>query len=167
MPRHIHSSRDVFFGPVCTIIYRYGAYGPDMFYSKEDIEDIVAYATVHGVRVVPELDVPAHTWAGWEWGPDAGLGELVLCGSGWIRGRKVDWATKAMEPPAGQLNVVNEHVYHILSDLYEDLVEMFGGPDIMHLGGDEVCMRMHVCAWALVWVLVCARARSCLSLCVV
>ena len=31
------------------------------FYSPDDIAGVIAYATDRGVRVVPEVDVPAHS----------------------------------------------------------------------------------------------------------
>ena len=119
-------------------VTRHGAYGPGLYYSTGDIARVVEHATALGVRVVPELDVPAHAWAGWQWGPAAGLGELVLCGSDWTGDRQVPWSTRGPEPPTGQLNIANPHVHRILADLYLDLVQAFGGPDLFHLGGDEV-----------------------------
>ena len=44
----------------------FGAYSPEMTYNKWDVEDIVRYAARRGVRVLPELDSPAHVGAGWE-----------------------------------------------------------------------------------------------------
>ena len=38
-----------------------GAYGALQSYSQGDIKNLVAHANARGVRVVPELDMPAHT----------------------------------------------------------------------------------------------------------
>ena len=69
------------------------------------------------------------------------LGELVTCFG-------LDWedesGTLAAEPPAGQLNPVNENVYKILEDLYLDFIEAFtpmhskDSLSLFHMGGDEV-----------------------------
>jgi N-acetyl-beta-hexosaminidase len=40
---------------------------PPLTYSRRDVQDLVSFAAMRGVRVVPELDVPAHT-AAWRWG---------------------------------------------------------------------------------------------------
>ena len=32
-----------------------------------------------GIRVIPELDAPAHAGAGWNFGEKAGKGKLTLC----------------------------------------------------------------------------------------
>jgi hypothetical protein len=37
-----------------------GAYAPEATYSHADLEDVVRYANARGIRVVPELDMPAH-----------------------------------------------------------------------------------------------------------
>ena len=44
----------------------YGAYRPDMVYTKENVMDIVDYAAARGIMVIPELDAPAHVGAGWQ-----------------------------------------------------------------------------------------------------
>ena len=67
----------------------YGAYSARQVYRPQEIQDLVRYAQVRGVKIVPEFDGgcldnffissflvdhlrfvgPAHTGAGWEWGP--------------------------------------------------------------------------------------------------
>jgi hypothetical protein len=48
-------------------------------YTPEIIKDIVEYARVRGVRVLPELDAPAHVGNGWQFGEREGMGRLALC----------------------------------------------------------------------------------------
>lgn len=114
----------------------YGAYSPSQVYRPEDIRDIVRYATVRGVKVIPEFDAPAHVGSGWEWGETYGMGQLALCIN------KEPWANYCVEPPCGQLNPVNDHIYPILGDIYKDMSELFRS-DIFHMGGDEV----HMSCW--------------------
>lgn len=57
----------------------YGAYSPSQVYSPSDVRDIVEFARVRGVRVLPEFDAPSHVGHGWEWGEEQGLGKLVVC----------------------------------------------------------------------------------------
>ena len=40
-------------------------FGPGMVYSKLDVAKIINYALTRGVRVIPEIDSPGHTWS---WG---------------------------------------------------------------------------------------------------
>ena len=57
----------------------HGAYSPRKVYTPKDIREIVDYAKVRGVRVLPEFDAPAHVGNGWQFGEAAGLGRLAVC----------------------------------------------------------------------------------------
>jgi hypothetical protein len=48
-------------------------------YRPEVIKEIVEYAQLRGVRVMPELDAPAHVGNGWQFGEMEGMGRLALC----------------------------------------------------------------------------------------
>ena len=48
------------------------------------------------------------------------------------------WQSYCVEPPCGQLNVVEENTYKILSEIYKEFVNLFGPLDLFHYGGDEV-----------------------------
>lgn len=39
----------------------YGAYRADKIYSVQQIKDVVGYAKQRGIKVIPELDQPAHS----------------------------------------------------------------------------------------------------------
>lgn len=39
---------------------KYGAYSPTQIYMPKDIKDLVLYAKLRGVKIIPELDAPAH-----------------------------------------------------------------------------------------------------------
>ncbi len=119
----------------------YGAYGQDSVYYKDEIKGLVMYSRQRGVLLLPEFDGPGHASQGWQFGSDANLGNLVSCfNSPW----EDESGTLAAEPPAGQLNPVNENVYKILDDLYLDFVEAFTPMyskeplRLFHMGGDEV-----------------------------
>jgi beta-hexosaminidase Fdl len=58
---------------------RYGAYSSSEIYTHDDIKSIVDFAQIRGIQVIPEIDAPAHSGNGWDWGPSKGLGELSLC----------------------------------------------------------------------------------------
>ena len=121
---------------------RFGAYNADTVYYKDEVKGLVMYARQRGVLLLPEFDAPAHASYGWQFGPEANLGHLVTCfGQNW----EDDYGGHlAAEPPAGQLNPLNENVYKILGELYKDLLEAFTPVHskeplkIFHLGGDEV-----------------------------
>ncbi|XP_026315607.1 chitooligosaccharidolytic beta-N-acetylglucosaminidase [Hyposmocoma kahamanoa] len=102
-----------------------GAYTPSKVYTRKVMEEIVEYAHARGIRVLAEIDAPAHVGEGWQ---DTGL---TVC-------FKVEpWNEYCVEPPCGQFNPIKEELYDYLEDLYTDIAEIFK-PDIFHIGGDEV-----------------------------
>ncbi|XP_046621554.1 probable beta-hexosaminidase fdl isoform X3 [Neodiprion virginianus] len=111
---------------------RWGAFSGDQVYSPEDVKDLVDYAKVRGIRVLIEIDAPAHAGAGWQWGAENGFGELALCVD------QQPWSAYCGEPNCGQLNPFNEHSYKILEGLYRELLDITELRDIIHIGGDEV-----------------------------
>ncbi|XP_014364586.2 probable beta-hexosaminidase fdl [Papilio machaon] len=114
---------------------QHGAYGPGAVYTTEEVQAVVRRARLRGIRVLLEVDAPAHVGRAWAWGPQAGLGNLAFC-------VEVEpWSAYCGEPPCGQLNPRNPHVYEILERIYAEIIELTGVDDIFHLGGDEVSER--------------------------
>ncbi|XP_046742944.1 chitooligosaccharidolytic beta-N-acetylglucosaminidase [Diprion similis] len=105
----------------------YGAYSPNKVYSHDDVKEIVDYGLLHGVRVLPEFDAPAHVGEGWQWVGD----NTTVCF------KAEPWLKYCVEPPCGQLNPASDRVYEILGGIYKDMITDFD-PDIFHMGGDEV-----------------------------
>ncbi|XP_050352158.1 probable beta-hexosaminidase fdl [Nymphalis io] len=114
---------------------QHGAYGPGAVYTTDDVRAIVRKARLRGIRVLIEVDAPAHVGRAWTWGPGAGLGHLAHCVE------LEPWSTYCGEPPCGQLNPRNPHVYSLLELIYTEIIQLTGVDDIFHLGGDEVSER--------------------------
>lgn len=110
---------------------QYGSYSDRKIYTHQDVRKIVEHGKLRGVRVLPEFDQPAHVGNGWQWGEMHGLGQLAVCVN------REPWQMYCVEPPCGQLNVVNKEIYPILYKIYEEYHSLFE-PDIFHAGGDEV-----------------------------
>ncbi|KAJ0960575.1 hypothetical protein J5N97_001568 [Dioscorea zingiberensis] len=110
-----------------------GSYGAKMRYSVDDIKMIVEYGMQHGVRVVPEIDTPAHTgsWA-------KAYPEIVACADMfWMPAGKTWPERLAAEPGTGQLNPLNPKTYEVIQNIINDMVTLF--PDsFYHAGADEV-----------------------------
>lgn len=115
---------------------KYGAYASDKVYSIADVEGIVRYAKNRGIRVIIEIDAPAHAGLGWQWGRDAGLGDLAVCVN------KQPWAKYCIQPPCGQLNPVNSRTILLLKEVYKT-VQRVNPNEMLHMGGDEV----HLGCW--------------------
>ncbi|KAJ2453490.1 Glucosamine-6-phosphate isomerase (Glucosamine-6-phosphate deaminase) (GNPDA) (GlcN6P deaminase) [Coemansia sp. RSA 2424] len=104
-----------------------GAYAANMQYSYEDVHDIVEYARVRGIRVIPEFDMPGHTYI-------VGLSkpEIMSCLK-----KQPNWDHFAAEPPSGQLNIAKPAAADFAADIVNEYAKLF--PDnVFHLGGDEV-----------------------------
>ncbi|XP_050587198.1 beta-hexosaminidase subunit beta-like [Bombus affinis] len=100
-----------------------GAYHPSMVYTLNDIQTIVDYARLRGIRVMPEFDTPGHTRS---WG----LAHPELLTTCYDNGGKPNGKL-------GPMNPTNPQLYEFLSRLFAEIVQVF--PDqYVHLGGDEV-----------------------------
>lgn len=113
-------------------MYRFGAYSPEKIYSYEQIKDLLRYALVRGIRIIMEIDSPAHMGYGWQWGKDAGYGDMITCLA------NHPWWKYCVQPPCGQVNPLNKNVYTLLGKLYNDIVTIFPKGETFHMGGDEV-----------------------------
>ncbi|CAG7836289.1 unnamed protein product [Allacma fusca] len=113
---------------------KYGAYSASQIYMPKDVKELVLYARLRGVKILPEFDAPAHAGNGWQWGPLEGIGELALCVNA------EPWRNYCGQPPCGQLNPLNNYTYLVLGEIYKDMLELFDR-DIFHMGGDEVFLQ--------------------------
>lgn len=101
------------------------AYSPEEVYSTKDIKTIIQYGQSRGVRVILEIDMPAHTATIGESHPD-----YMICTDEF-------WAAYSAEPPAGQLNPINKDAFKLVKDIVKDATDLF--PDsYYHTGGDEI-----------------------------
>lgn len=113
----------------------YGAYSEEKVYRTSEIESVIKYAKYRGIRVILELDSPAHAGHGFNWGPDFGLGNLAVCVD------EQPWRKSCIQPNCGQLNPANPNIYSVLKDIYQDIYDFKEVDEFLHLGGDEVFMN--------------------------
>ncbi|KRF82242.1 uncharacterized protein Dvir_GJ18889, isoform B [Drosophila virilis] len=111
---------------------RYGAYSNAQTYSRIDAVNLVKYARLRGIRIMMEIDGPSHAGNGWQWGPSAGLGNMSVCLN------QAPWRNYCVQPPCGQLNPLNDHMYAVLKEILEDVAELGAPEETIHMGGDEV-----------------------------
>jgi hexosaminidase len=96
-----------------------------LYYTQDEIRDLIAYARDRGIRVVPEFDMPGHSTAWFVGHPE------LASGNGPYRiERKWGIFDPAMDP-------TNEKVYKFLDEFIGEMAKLF--PDhFFHIGGDEV-----------------------------
>ncbi len=94
------------------------------YYTQQQIKEVISYAGDRGIRVIPEFDVPGHATA-------------ILTAYPEIASKNESYT---IERNAGifdpTLDPTNEKTYEVLSDLFEEITQLF--PDeYVHIGGDE------------------------------
>jgi hexosaminidase len=96
-----------------------------LYYTQDEVRDLIAYARDRGIRVVPEFDMPGHSTAWFVGYPDlaSGLGPYQI-------ERKWGVFDPAMDP-------TEERTYKFLDSFIGEMAKLF--PDqYFHIGGDEV-----------------------------
>jgi hexosaminidase len=108
------------------------AYSAREQYSQADISSVITYARARGIRVIPEVDMPGHASSGWkEVDPN-----IVACENSWWSND--DWPHHtAVEPNPGQLEILNNKTYEVVSNVYKELSSMFTD-NVFHIGADEI-----------------------------
>jgi hexosaminidase len=96
-----------------------------LFYTQDEIREVVGYAMGRGIRVVPEFDMPGHTTS---WFP--GYPELASAPGPYSIGRTWGVFDPAMDP-------TREETYQFLDGFLGEMTALFPDP-YFHIGGDEV-----------------------------
>lgn len=112
-----------------------------LYYTQEEIRNIVKYADERGILIVPEIDVPGHGSAILTAFPEIGSKVITLTGGTSeknIQGTAI--STYGIERNAGifspTLDPSNPKTYKILSELFDEVCPLFPGA-YFHIGGDE------------------------------
>ena len=96
-----------------------------LYYTQDEIRDLIAYARDRGIRVVPEFDMPGHSTAWF-----VGHPELASGPGPYQIERKWGVFDPAIDP-------TNEKTYKFLDEFVAEMTKLF--PDhYFHIGGDEV-----------------------------
>lgn len=109
-----------------------GAFTERETYTIQDLADVVKYGKERGVRIVPELEAPGHGSAGWLQVNSL----LVACANAWWSNDNMKFKV-ANEPPAGQLEILNDELYDVIKGVYDELSEVFSD-NVFHVGADEL-----------------------------
>ncbi|HET7038644.1 MAG TPA: beta-N-acetylhexosaminidase, partial [Gemmatimonadales bacterium] len=123
---HWHLTEDQGFRVESRVAPRLHAMGSDgLYYTQDQIREIVAYAADRGIRVVPEFDVPGHTTA-WL----VGHPELAAAPGPYVIERRWGVFDPTLDP-------TKDTVYAFLDAFLEEMTSLFPD-DFLHIGGDEV-----------------------------
>ena len=99
------------------------------FYTQEQIKEIIAYAQSRFITIIPEIEMPAHSWTAINIFP-----ELSCTGKAY---KKPDSIAFANTSPycAG-----NEKTFEFIENVLDEVINLFPS-EYIHIGGDEASKR--------------------------
>ncbi|CAD8158974.1 unnamed protein product [Paramecium octaurelia] len=97
----------------------------DGFFTKQDVQEIIEYASIRAVQIIPEVDTPAHVHS---WGISPDLQSIVIT---------CDTNIKQY----GQLDPTLDQTYEVLTSILQDIDDMFHKVQFIHFGGDEASIQ--------------------------
>lgn len=103
--------------------YNGDKYGP-FYYTQDDIREIVAYAGLHNIEVIPEIEFPGHSLSALVPFPE------LSCSGGPFRSEQVFGYEENV------FCVGNENVYKFMQDVLTEVAALFPS-EYIHIGGDE------------------------------
>ena len=105
-----------------------GAYAPHLYWSAQDLDDVLSYAYARGIEPIVEIDSPGH------------LSSVAYSNPDLVAAFNVQpWGNDCAEPPCGTIQLNNPKVYKFFDDVYSDLLPRTSKySKRFHSGGDEV-----------------------------
>lgn len=121
---HLHLTNDQGWRVECKAYPKLHRQHGDEYFSQEELREIVSYAAVRGVEIVPEIDMPGHVSALLAAYPEYSCSkeqvQLAVCGG--------------IYPKI--LCAGNEDTYQFVEKILDEMCELFPGRRF-HIGGDE------------------------------
>ncbi len=123
---HWHLSEDQGFRAESKKFPKLQTLGSDgLYYTQDEIRDLIAYARDRGIRVVPEFDMPGHSTSWFVGHPELASGPGPY---------QIERKWGIFDPA---MDLTNEKTYKFLDELVAEMTKIF--PDhYFHIGGDEV-----------------------------
>ena len=91
---------------------------PDRHYSFEELKDLEAYASLRGITLIPEIDIPGHA-------------------SSIVKAYPEIFGIEAIDENPWTVNMGKEEVYEALAAIFGEITPIFKSTPIIHIGGDE------------------------------
>lgn len=105
------------------------------FYTQEELKELVRYAAERHIEIVPEIDIPGHSWP-----VLINYPELAVCSNlypDYIMPFTETYHVWGSQFTPNTLDPTKEAVYQFLEDIFTEVAAIFPGKYI-HFGGDEV-----------------------------
>lgn len=110
-------------------VYEHKRYGG--FYTRKEVKEVITYAAVRGITIIPEVDIPGHSRATITAYPELSTNPASAWGVA---------ATWGMYNRQNNVLAPNPATFEFLQKIFHEIADLFPSPYI-HLGGDE-CSRM-------------------------
>jgi hexosaminidase len=110
-------------------VYEHKRYGG--FYTRAEVKDIIAYAAIRGITIIPEIDVPGHSRATITAYPELSTDPANKWGVAYTWGM-FNRQNNVLAPSVA--------TFEFLRTVFHEIADLFPSPYI-HLGGDE-CSKM-------------------------
>ena len=122
---HWHLTEDQGFRVESKKLPKLTAMGSDgLFYTQDQVKDVIAYAAARGIRVVPEFDMPGHSTSWF-----VGYPQYASAKGPYQIERRFGIFDPAFNP-------ADERVYKFLDTFLGEMAKLFPD-DYIHIGGDE------------------------------
>jgi hexosaminidase len=123
---HLHLTEDQGFRVESKVFPKLQELGSDgMYFTQDQIKDLVVYAADRGIRVVPEFDLPGHSTSWFVAYP-----EYASAPGSYAIERNFGVFAPTFDP-------ANERIYPFFDAFFKEMAGLFPDPYI-HIGGDEV-----------------------------
>ena len=96
---------------------------PGRHYERQELEDLVHYAKIRGVVLIPELEVPGHALQFVKSYPDI-------------------FGVENSNDDSNVINIGKEEVYIAIDKIIGEIVEIFDNSPYFHIGGDEARLTL-------------------------
>lgn len=122
---HLHLTEDQGFRIECKTFPELHQLGSDgLFYSQDQMKDIISYAADRGIRIIPEFDMPGHAASWLVSHPEIGSGQGPY---------SIERGFGVFNP---SMNPTIDTTYQFLDKFLSEMAQLF--PDeYLHIGGDE------------------------------
>ena len=122
---HLHLTEDQGFRVECKSYPRLHLRGSNgNYFTQDELKEIVAYAHLRGIRVVPEFDLPGHATSWFTGYPELASGPGPY---------SIEKKFGVMDPT---LDPTKEFTYQVLTSFFKEMATIFSDPYV-HIGGDE------------------------------
>lgn len=105
------------------------------FYTQQQIKELVEYAAGRHITIVPEIDIPGHSWPTLLVYPELGVNNNHY--PEYVFPFLASWGYWGNQFTPNTLDPTKEAVYGFLDDVFEEIAALFPA-EYIHFGGDEV-----------------------------